>query len=138
MLKSHSIYIRIWNSYTCFAELVHESFWYNNMHCTIDFCTDQPGRNPMYQSLSADMVLLSNLCSMVLGLIHPTFFKTSNHVGESTNICNSLLEFLRHRKSSIKIFGKLASLCTVYNIRYAWKDCRSNCKYLGNIMKKIG
>ena len=110
MLKSHSIYIRIWNSYTCFAELVHESFWYNNMHCTIDFCTDQPGRNPMYQSLSADMVLLSNLCSMVLGLIHPTFFKTSNHVGESTNICNSVLEFLRHRKSSIKIFGKLASI----------------------------
>ena len=73
----------------------------------------------MYQSLSADKVLLSNMCSVVLGLIHPIFFKTSNHVGDSTNICNSVQEFLRHRKSFIKIFGKLASLCTVYNIRYA-------------------
>ena len=30
------------------------------------------------QSLSADMVLLPNLCSMVLGLIHPKFSKPQN------------------------------------------------------------
>ena len=57
-------------------------------------CPDQPGMNPMYQSLSADKVLLSNQCSVVLGLINPTFFKPSNHVRASTNICNSVLEFL--------------------------------------------
>ena len=56
------------------------------MHFTLNFLPDQPGSNQMYQSLKsiADMLLLSNLCTVIEGELDPSMYTMNPTVGDTT------------------------------------------------------
>ena len=59
--------VKVLDFFFCFLEVIFfGQFGQSNKHCTLDFLTDQPGRNQIYQNLGvAAKILLSNLYTVI-------------------------------------------------------------------------